>query len=142
MKPKSDSHFIVRWLSSRRTYSLRVVPKPRDEVIAGMSGEMHRASVTLHDPNREREGSSSSWLTTLAIMSGLEDGRYVLPILTFLKIHEVRDLKKWLIDRGFLPSFGSLSRIERVLHFIFVLQSYRLEAVAVIFSQSPKHVER
>jgi hypothetical protein len=140
---KSDSHFVVRRLSSRRTYALRAVPKSRDEVIASMSVEMHRTSITLHDPDRGREGSTSGWLTTLAIMSGLEDGRYVLPILTFIKIHEVRDLKKWLVDRGFLQRSGSVSRIERVLHFIFVLQiGCRLETIAVMFSRSPREVQR
>lgn len=139
----SDYHFVVRQHDSRRTCSLRAVPKPRDEVIAHMRGEMHRTSVELHDPDKVREGSTSGWLTTLAIMSGLEDDRYVLPILTFIKVHEVKDMKKWLIDRGCLQRSGSVSRIERVLHFIFALQmGCRLEMIAVMFSRSPRQVER
>jgi hypothetical protein len=139
----SDSHFVLRRGSSRRRYSLRAVPKPRDEVIASMSKETHHTSVTLHDADVVREGSTSGWLTTLAIMSGLEDDRYVLPILTFIKIHEARDLKSWLVNHGYLQRSRSISRIERVLHFIFALQiGCRLETIAVMFSRSPRQVER
>ncbi|KAF2796124.1 hypothetical protein K505DRAFT_300904 [Melanomma pulvis-pyrius CBS 109.77] len=138
----SDSLSVVRQRNSPRTYSLKALPKPRVEVLAIIDHEETVDSKSLLDPDRVREGSTSGWLTTLAIMSGMEDARYVLPELQCIKIHEVRDLKKWLVEHGYLHRSGAISRIERVLHFLFTVQmGCRLETIATLFSRSPRQVE-
>ncbi|KAF2713535.1 hypothetical protein K504DRAFT_334517, partial [Pleomassaria siparia CBS 279.74] len=116
-------------------------PRPKVGILAKIYEEEARASTELHDPDRVRMGSTSGWLITLAVMSGMEDDRYVLPKLACIKIHEVKDMKRWLLSNGYLQRSGAVSRIEKMLHFLFLLQmGCRMETIAIVFSRSPRQV--
>jgi hypothetical protein len=59
-----------------------------------------------------------------------------------MKLHEVRYLKQWLVDEGHITSSGPMSRSEKILSCLQLLQTgCRYEALAVMYSRSPRQVK-
>ncbi|KAF1973676.1 hypothetical protein BU23DRAFT_128661 [Bimuria novae-zelandiae CBS 107.79] len=117
------------------------VAQTREEVERRCAMEQAYTRSVLVDPERKREGSILGFFATYAILAGIDDPNYCLPRLRFIKIHEVKRLKELLVDGFHLGRSGEISRIERVLHLIFVLQEgWRMETMAVLFSRTPQQV--
>jgi hypothetical protein len=116
-------------------------PQPRDEVIARLQSEEANSSLHVTDPHKVRRGSCNGFMITDMVMSGVEDDNFVLPYLHHIKHHEVRVLKKWLTGNNLIQRSGTLSRMEKVLHAIQLLQTgSRYESIAVLFSRTPSQV--
>jgi hypothetical protein len=123
------------------THPLKI-PQPRDEVKMRVQEEEANMEPTLHDPYKERRGSCNGFMITEMTMQGIEDARFVLPYLHYMKLHELRAMKEWLSSAGFIVSSGSISRMEKALLCIQLLQTgCRYEALAVIHSRSPHQVK-
>ncbi|RAQ99178.1 hypothetical protein DDE82_008533 [Stemphylium lycopersici] len=118
------------------------VPQPRCEVKRRIQEEEASATPALRDPDRVRRGSCNGFMITEMTMKGLEEAHFVLPYLYHLKIHELRHLKEWLSNEGHIMSWGTISRMEKTLLCIQLLQTgCRYEALAVIHSRSPRQVK-
>ena len=118
-------------------------PQPKDEIIRRLQVEEARNLPTLGDPDRKRQGSCNGFMVADMVMSGIVDERFVLPYFHHIKHHEVRALKQWLSDKKYITKTHGISRIEKVLHCIHLLQTgCRYETLAVIFSRTPRQVEQ
>jgi hypothetical protein len=116
-------------------------PRPRTEVIASLQHEESRTSLHVEYPDTVRRGSADGFTITYMIMSGAIDHRFVLPYFAYIEHREVRGLKNWLADRDIVTKNGGVSRIEKVLHCVQMLQTgMRYESIAVVFSRSPQEV--
>ncbi|KAJ4292454.1 hypothetical protein N0V90_009116 [Kalmusia sp. IMI 367209] len=114
----------------------------REEVQRSCEQEENFPTKALHDPDRKREGSVPGDFATYVILAGINDPSYFLPQLRFIKIHEAKRLKEWLVQEHHLSPSGRISRVEKVLHLIFILQEgWRVETVAVLFSRTPLQVQ-
>jgi len=142
-------HLYYPDLTSKTSITLSVVetnpeqiPQPRHEVKARLQEEEANSSFGLLDPDRVRRGSCNGFMITEMTMRGLEEPEFVLPYLHYMKIHELRCLKEWLADTGNVMQSQPVSRMEKVLLCMQLLQSgCRYEALAVIHSRSPRQVK-
>jgi hypothetical protein len=117
------------------------IPQPRDEVKRRIQNEGENQEITLRDPDRVRRGSCNGFMITEMTIKGVDDPRFVLPYLHYMKIHELRYLKEWLANAGYINSSGTITRMEKCLLCIQLLQTgCRYEALAVIHSRSPLQV--
>ncbi|KAF2246699.1 hypothetical protein BU26DRAFT_606901 [Trematosphaeria pertusa] len=116
--------------------------KTRAEVEQSIAEEERFGSFAMNDPDRQREGSVTGFFAAFAILNGIDDPSYYLPKLKFVKIHELRALKGWLVAHKYLRRSGSISRLEKLLHLLFLLQGGgRIESWAVVFSRTPREVQ-
>jgi hypothetical protein len=122
--------------SSRSTF-----PRPRNEVIRRLQREEANTALHILRASKPRKGSADGFTITHMVMSGAIDHGFVLPYFHHMKHHEVRTLKQWLAERKYVTKSGSVSRIEKLLHCIQLLQTgNRYESIAVVFSRSPKQI--
>ncbi|KAH7112515.1 hypothetical protein B0J11DRAFT_542537 [Dendryphion nanum] len=118
------------------------VKKTRDEVMLSVMKEESTCSSTMLDPDKKRQGSGCGFAISFLVITGSKDGAIYVPRLRALKIHEIRSMKQWLVDHGYLQRSGSISRMEKMLHLLFLMQEgLRFESVAVIFSRTPRQVK-
>ena len=118
------------------------VPQPRCEVKKRIQEEEASVTPALRDPDRVRRGSCNGFMITEMTMKGLKEPHFVLPYLHHLKIHELRYLKEWLSNEGHITPSGTVTRTEKTLLCIQLLQTgCRYEALAVIHSRSPRQVK-
>jgi hypothetical protein len=116
-------------------------PRPRNEVIQRLQHEEANTALHILRATIPRQGSADGFTITHMVMSGAIDHRFVLPYFHHIKHHEVRTLKQWLAERKYITKSGSISRIEKLLHGIQLLQTgNRYESIAVVFSRSPKQI--
>ena len=116
--------------------------KTRVEVEQSCREEESIGFLPLQDPDRRREGSVPAYFAAFSVMAGLDDPDHFLPRLVYIKVHEVKRLKEWLETRNYLTRSGNISRTEKLLHLIFLLQDgVRFETIAVMFSRTPSQVE-
>ncbi|KAL5119736.1 hypothetical protein ACEQ8H_002342 [Pleosporales sp. CAS-2024a] len=117
------------------------LPQPRHEVLRRLAVSECSRSLYLTRPEIARRGSANGFHIASLIMSDVSDNRFVLPFLHHIKLHEVRSLKQWLVDQNLVSQSGSISRTEKVLHCIQLLQTgMRYESIAVVFSRTPRQV--
>jgi hypothetical protein len=115
---------------------------PRQEVEARLREEEAELAPILIEPDRQRKGSCNGFAITDMVMSNVYGEDYVLPYLHFIKHHELRALKQWLVDNSYVRKSAVISRTEKVLHCLELLQTgCRFETIAVIFSRTPRQVE-
>jgi hypothetical protein len=115
--------------------------RTRKEVIENVAREENRGGVGINEPRREREGSADGSLISQAVMTANPDPRICVPHLAYIKIHEVRDLKSWLSRHRYLRRSKRISKTEKLLHLLTLLQvGCRFESVAVLFSRTPREV--
>jgi hypothetical protein len=118
------------------------IPQPREEVKRRIQEESSNQEPMLRDPDRVRRGSCNGFMITEMTMKGVDNPHFVLPFLHYMKFHELRYLKEWLANAGFINSSGTITRMEKCLLCIQVLQTgCRYEALAVIHSRSPLQVQ-
>ena len=116
--------------------------RTREEVESSCTEEEMFMRSSLYDADRKREGSGSGDFVTYAILAGTDDGQLCLPRLRYIKIHEVKRLKDYLVRERHLRRSREVSRIEKVLHLMFALQEgWRMETIAVLFSRTPQQVD-
>jgi hypothetical protein len=116
-------------------------PQPRDEVIARLQKEEAKTCLHISDAHKVRRGSCNGFMVTDMVMSGVEDESFVLPYLHYVKHYEVRALKKWLARNHVVHRSGTVSRMEKVLQAMQLLQTgSRYESIAVLFSRTPSQV--
>ncbi|KAF2017521.1 hypothetical protein BU24DRAFT_460556 [Aaosphaeria arxii CBS 175.79] len=116
--------------------------KSSREVRYSIIEEEGMEGVELFDPHHRRQGSASGQEVTSMIMTGRKDKNLFLPNLLYIKIHEVRVLKKWLANQKYLHKAANITRMEKMLHLLTLLQmGCRFESVAVFFSRTPKEVQ-
>jgi hypothetical protein len=119
-----------------------VLTKTWNEVQQDCLQEENMATPILNDPDRRRTGSVPSYFATFAIMARLNDPDYYLPRLLHIQKREVQGLKACLEERNLLQRTGNISRIEKLLHLLFLLQDgIRFETIAVMFSRTPRQVQ-
>ncbi|EAT81263.1 hypothetical protein HBI56_106620 [Parastagonospora nodorum] len=117
------------------------LPQPRQEVLRRLKLSESSRSLYLARPDIVRRGSANGFCVAELVMGGVQDHRFVLPYLHFVRHEEVRALKQWLVERDFVRQSGSISRIEKVLHCVQLLQTgMRYESIAVVFSRTPRQV--
>ncbi|KAF2732686.1 hypothetical protein EJ04DRAFT_496573 [Polyplosphaeria fusca] len=105
--------------------------------------DFYTSATSMREPDTARKGSTTGWICTQEIMCGIDDVRCVRPQLAFFKVHEVKELKNWLAGHRYLERSDGISRVEKLLHLIFLLQDgVRFEVIAVLFSRSPNTVKR
>jgi hypothetical protein len=115
---------------------------PRIKIEARMRAEEAELATVLIDPDRQRQGSCDGWTVTDMVMNNVLNEDYVLPYLHFIKHHELRALKQWLVARQYLKKSAVISRMEKVLHYFELLQTgCRYETIATVFSRTPRQVE-
>ncbi|KAF2623026.1 hypothetical protein BU25DRAFT_313189, partial [Macroventuria anomochaeta] len=115
---------------------------PRIEVEARLREEESELAPILIEPDRQREGSCDGSMVTNMVMNNVLNEDYVLPYLHFIKHHELRALKQWLVDNHYVRRSAVISRMEKVLHCLELLQTgCRYETIATIFSRTPRQVE-
>ena len=115
---------------------------PRVKVEARIRAEEAELAPVLIDPDRQRQGSCDGWTVTDMVMNNVVNEDYVLPYLRFIKHHELRALKQWLVDQRYLKKSAVVSRMEKVLHYFELLQTgFRYETIATVFSRTPRQVE-
>jgi hypothetical protein len=118
------------------------IPQPREEVKRRVQREECNQEPALSDPDRVRRGSCNGFMITEMTMKGVDDPRFVLPYLHYMKNHELRYLKDWLANKGHVRGSGTVSRTEKCLLCIQLLQTgCRYETLAVIHSRSPHQVK-
>jgi hypothetical protein len=130
--------------SKRKSVRFAQVTKTPSEVRQSIEEEEAIELVSLHDPDRLREGSASGSSICNGIMFGVHNQTLVIPHLECIKAHEVRDLRDWLIKHKYLDqSMASrISRTEKILQLITLLsKGYRFESVAILFSRTPNEVK-
>jgi hypothetical protein len=116
-------------------------PQPRDQVIERLRKEEINTFLHLREPGRVRRGSCNGFMISTMTLSGVQDPRFVLPHLHHIKPHEIRLLKQWFILGDYIRPSGPISRTEKLLHCIQLLQTgNRYETIAVVFSRSPRHI--
>ncbi|KAJ8111607.1 hypothetical protein OPT61_g5842 [Boeremia exigua] len=114
----------------------------RAEVEARLREEEAEPAPILIQPDRRRQGSCDGYMVTDMVMNNVLNEDYVLPYLHFIKHHELRALKQWLVDNHYVKKSAVISRTEKVLHCLELLQTgCRFETIAVIFSRTPRQVE-
>ena len=117
------------------------LPQPRNEVLRRLQLSESSRSLYLARPDIVRRGSANGFCVAELVMGGVADRRFVLPYLHFVRREEVRALKQWLVERDFVRQSGGVSRIEKVLHCVQLLQTgMRYESIAVVFSRTPRQV--
>jgi hypothetical protein len=117
------------------------LPQPRHEVLRRLQVSESSRSLFLTRPDIPRRGSANGFHVASLVMSNIEDHGFVLPYLHHIKHHEVRGLKTWLVDRDFVRQSHGISRIEKILHCIQLLQAgMRYESIAVVFSRTPRQI--
>ena len=118
-------------------------PMPtRIEVEARLREEEAEKAPMLMEPDRRRQGSLDGSTVTDMVMNNVLNDDCVLPYLHFIKHHELRALKQWLVDNNYLRKSAVISRMEKVLHCLELLQTgCRYETIATIFSRTPRQVE-
>jgi hypothetical protein len=115
---------------------------PKTEVEARLWEEEEEQANILIEPDRQRQGSCDGSTVTDLVMSGIPDRDYVLPYLHHIKHHELRALKEWLVINDFVTRSSGISRMEKVLHCMQLLQDgYRYETIAIVFSRTPRQIE-
>ncbi|KAF1955301.1 hypothetical protein CC80DRAFT_594473 [Byssothecium circinans] len=115
--------------------------KSRAEVERSCDEEDDTDSLQLNDPARRRQGSMEGYYATMFILCGINDPTVYLPKLRFIKIHEAKALRTWLANKRYIRRSGDMSRMEKLLYLLFVLQEgWRFEKVAVLFSRTPRQV--
>lgn len=118
------------------------IPQSREEVEARIQKEESELAPVLVEPDRQRQGSCNGSLVTVMVMSNASNEELVLPCLHFIKHHELRALKDWLVSNHYVKKSAVISRTEKVLHCLELLQTgLRYETIAVIFSRTPRQVE-
>lgn len=114
----------------------------RAEVEARLREEEAEKAPILIEPDRRRQGSLDGSMVTDMVMNNVLNDDCVLPYLHFIKHHELRALKQWLVDNHYLQKSAVISRMEKVLHCLELLQTgCRYETIATIFSRTPRQVE-
>lgn len=117
------------------------LPQPRHEVLRRLQISESSRSLYLTRPDIPRRGSANGFHVASLVMSNVEDHGFVLPYLHYIKHHEVRGLKTWLLDRDLVRQSHGISRIEKLLHCVQLLQTgMRYESIAVVFSRTPRQV--
>jgi hypothetical protein len=117
------------------------IPRPRNEVLRRLQREEANPAVHILRATKSRKGSADGFTITHMVMAGVVNPRFVLPYFHHIKHHEVRMLKQWLAEHKYMTKSGSISRIEKLLHCIQLLQTgNRYESIAVVFSRSPKQI--
>ncbi|KAJ4985426.1 hypothetical protein SVAN01_09086 [Stagonosporopsis vannaccii] len=112
------------------------------EVEAQMRNEEAELAPILIEPDRIRQGSCDGSVVTDMVMNNVLNEDYVLPYLHFIKHHELRALKQWLVDNHYVKKSAVISRTEKVLHCLELLQTgRRYETIATIFSRTPRQIE-
>lgn len=115
---------------------------PKAEVEARLWEEEEEQAHILIEPDRQRQGSCDGATVTDLVMNGILNHDYVLPYLHYIKHHELRALKQWLVHHGYVTRSSGIGRMEKVLHCIELLQTgNRYETIATIFSRTPRQVE-
>lgn len=115
---------------------------PKREVEARLQQEEAELAPILIEPDRQRVGSSDGSTVSDMVMNNVLNEDYVLPYLHFIKHHELRALKQWLVDNQYVKKSAVISRTEKVLHCLELLQTgCRYETIATIFSRTPRQVE-
>ncbi|KAJ4337734.1 hypothetical protein N0V87_004482 [Didymella glomerata] len=115
---------------------------PKAEVEARLWEEEEEQAHILIEPDRQRQGSCDGATVTDLVMNGILDHDYLLPYLHHIKHHELRALKQWLVVNNYVTRSSGISRMEKVLHCIELLQTgNRYETIATIFSRTPRQVE-
>ena len=115
---------------------------PRAEVEARLREEEAEFAPILIEPDRQRQGSCDGAMVTDMVMNNVLNKDYVLPYLRFIKHHELRALKQWFVDNHYVKRSATISRTEKVLHCLELLQTgCRYETIATIFSRTPRQVE-
>lgn len=128
-------------VSTRILTNPEQLPQPRQEVLRRLKLSESSRSLYLARPDIVRRGSANGFCVAELVMTGVQDHRFVLPYLHFVRHKEVRALKQWLVERDFVRQSGSISRIEKVLHCVQLLQTgMRYESIAVVFSRTPRQV--
>ncbi|CAN9325183.1 unnamed protein product [Alternaria alternata] len=84
------------------------IPQPRDEVKVRVQEEEANTDSVLRNPYKVRRGSCNGFMITEMTMHAIEDTRFVLPYLHYMKVHELRAIKEWLGNAGFIVSSGSM----------------------------------
>lgn len=137
---KSSSDDVFQ--TSPRSWASHKLARTLSEVQKSCREEEHIGTVKLREPDREREGSTSGHFATFVILSGIDDPSYFIPKLWYIKIHEIRPLCGWLVQRKYLAKSGNIESLEKVLHlFILFQEGCRLESVATLFSRTPRQVQ-
>lgn len=114
----------------------------RLDVEARLREEEAELAPVLMEPDRRRQGSCDGSTVTDLVMCNVLNEDYVLPYLHFIKHHELRALKQWLVDNHYVKKSAVISRMEKVLHCLELLQTgCRYETIATIFSRTPRQVE-
>lgn len=115
---------------------------PKKEVEDRMREEEAELAPVLIEPDRLRQGSCDGSVVTDMVMNNVLNEDYVLPYLHFIKHHELRALKQWLVDNHYVKKSAVISRTEKVLHCLELLQTgCRYETIATVFSRTPRQVE-
>lgn len=115
---------------------------PKSEVEARLREEEAELAPILIEPDRQRQGSCDGSMVTDMVMNNVLNDDYVVPYLHFIKHHELRALKQWLVDNHYVRKSSMISRMEKVLHCLELLQTgCRYETIATIFSRTPRQVE-
>lgn len=139
---QTDSHDVV---SPPKTVHFPVdLARSREEIIEDIDWIEKTLQIqSLYDPDRRREGSADGYRVSILVMRGLDDPRMIIPELRFMKVHEVRDLKAWLDTGGYLQKAKDISKTEKLLHLVILLQcGGRFETIAIMFSRTPRQVKR
>ncbi|KAF1923679.1 uncharacterized protein M421DRAFT_307540 [Didymella exigua CBS 183.55] len=114
----------------------------KTEVEARLREEEEELAPILIEPDRRRQGSCDGSMVTDMVMNNVLNDNYVVPYLHFIKHHELRALKRWLVVNQYVRKSFAISRMEKVLHCIELLQTgCRYETIATIFSRTPRQVE-
>ncbi|KAH6643188.1 hypothetical protein C7974DRAFT_301930 [Boeremia exigua] len=115
---------------------------PRALVEARLREEEAETAPVLIEPDRQRQGSCDGSVVTDMVMNNVLNEDYVLPYLHFIKHHELRALKQWLVENHYVKRSAVISRTEKVLHCLELLQTgCRYETIATMFSRTPRQVE-
>jgi hypothetical protein len=119
-----------------------ILTKTRAEVEQDCLDEESMGCSILNDPDRRRKGSVPAYFAAFSIMGGLTDPDHYLPRFLHIKKREVKGLKECLEAKNLLQRTGNVSRIEKLLHLLFLLQNgVRFETIAVMFSRTPRQVQ-
>ncbi|KZM28328.1 hypothetical protein ST47_g527 [Ascochyta rabiei] len=114
----------------------------RREVEARLREAEAELAPIMMEPDRQRQGSLPGSMVADMVMNNVLNEEYVLPYLHFIKHHELRALKQWLVDNHYVKKSAVISRTEKVLHCLELLQTgCRYETIAIIFSRTPRQVE-
>ncbi|KAJ4334695.1 hypothetical protein N0V95_009108 [Ascochyta clinopodiicola] len=114
----------------------------RREVEARLREAEAELAPIMIEPDRQRQGSLPGSMVADMVMNNILNEAYVLPYLHFIKHHELRALKQWLVDNHYVKKSAVISRTEKVLHCLELLQTgCRYETIATIFSRTPRQVE-